>query len=109
MVSGSIGASEDAMSSVAAATSDIPGAITRNVPSSVANALDNNTRSPGSRTPNAEIIATRSCMTLGSTVPLARTWSANSRAMARSSRSGATCSLTSATRSMLSLSNATSR
>ena len=63
-VSGSIGDSVDAISSVAAATSDMPGAITRNVPSRVASARESNDEIAGK--PDAELqrsCATRSCST----------------------------------------------
>ena len=49
-----IGASDVAVIiSVAAATSDMPGARTRSVPSRVTRARERMTRSPGSRTPNS--------------------------------------------------------
>ena len=72
----------------------------RSVPSRVTSARERTTRSPGSRMPNCREVGRGPAGPKGSTVPVARTCSAMSRASARSRRSGETASPTSATRSM---------
>ena len=96
--------------SVAAATSDSPGASTRSVPSSVTSARDSTTRSPGSRMPNCDEHA-RPGPAAPSGRPrrsAARARPSAGRARARAARA-TTVSVTSATRSMPSRSRLTSR
>ena len=57
------------------------------VPSTVTSTRDSSTRSPGRRSPNSPSRWIRSWKTVGSTVPVARTFCASSRASARSRRS----------------------
>ena len=60
------GVLDDETISLAAATIDAIGEITRNVPSSVTSARESTMRSPGRRIPNCDSMRTRSCKTVGS-------------------------------------------